>query len=236
MGRKFLQLHLVDFYDHNFWLMTFRIIMAAILSGLIGFEREINNHSAGFRTHILVGVGSSLMMLLSLYGFDPYLNASENIRFDPARIPSYVISGIGFLGAGTIMVHGSTIRGLTTAASIWTVAGIGLIVGVGMYGPAILTTFVVLLSLVVLNRIEKSYRRKKNHRYYRLVISQNVRIGEILELFDQNMILVRKIEVANESREKRNVIIEIEPEQNVDRSKLIDDLSKINEVICDIQN
>lgn len=93
----------------------------------------MNNHSAGFRTHILVGVGSCLMMLMSLYGFSSLIDTYGNIRFDPARIPSYVISGIGFLGAGTIIVYGGTIRGLTTAASIWTVAGLGLVVGLGMY-------------------------------------------------------------------------------------------------------
>src|SRR5690554_1164658 len=104
------------FLGDNFDVMLLRILLATLLCGMIGFERELKKHSAGFRTHILVGVGACLMMLLSIYGFEAYIMQYDNIRFDPARIPSYVISGIGFLGAGTIIVHGMTIRGLTTAA------------------------------------------------------------------------------------------------------------------------
>lgn len=77
-------------------IMLIRIVLAVILSGFIGLEREFKRHPAGFRTHLLVGVGSCMMMLLSLYGFEEYMDRYENIRFDPARIPSYVISGIGF--------------------------------------------------------------------------------------------------------------------------------------------
>src|SRR5699024_3511102 len=115
--------------EENIGVMILRILIALILSGMIGFEREMNNHSAGFRTHILVGVGACLMMLLSLYGFRDFQN-DVSIRFDPARIPSYVISGIGFLGAGTIIVYGGTIRGLTTAASIW--GSLALVWSLGM--------------------------------------------------------------------------------------------------------
>src|SRR5690625_7439256 len=102
------------------------------------------------------------MMLLSLYGFEGVLAKYEgvvNVRFDPSRIPSYVISGIGFLGAGTIIVYGGTIRGLTTAASIWTVAGLGLVVGAGMYATAVFTTIVILLSLIFLNNFEKLFTK-----------------------------------------------------------------------------
>src|SRR5699024_10197282 len=145
-------------FGEHFFLIITRIAIALLLSGIIGFERELKNHSAGFRTHILVGVGSCLMMLLSLYGFEGIFMKYEdvvNVRFDPSRIPSYVISGIGFLGAGTIIVFGGTIRGLTTAASIWTVAGLGLVVGAGMYAPAVFTAIIILLSLIFLNNFEK---------------------------------------------------------------------------------
>src|SRR5699024_5476791 len=95
--------------DTDFPLIAGRVLLALVLSGLIGFERELKNHSAGFRTHILVGVGACLMMVLSLHGFEDYIAKYydvANIRFDPSRIPAYVISGIGFLGAGTIIVYG----------------------------------------------------------------------------------------------------------------------------------
>src|SRR5699024_10609711 len=144
-----LELWLDQLIGEHFLVITMRILIVLLVSGLIGFERELKNHSAGFRTHILVGIGSCLMMLLSLYGIEGVRAKYEgvvNVRFDPWRIPSYVISGIGFLGAGTIIVYGGTIRGLTTAASIWTVAGLGLVVGAGMYATAVFTTIVILLS------------------------------------------------------------------------------------------
>ncbi|MEQ6376582.1 MgtC/SapB family protein [Bacillaceae bacterium S4-13-58] len=218
------------FINDDFWIMAIRIIIAALLGGIIGFERELNNHDAGLRTHILVAVGSCLMMLLSLFGFSPYLNDHENIRFDPARIPSYVISGIGFLGAGTIMVHGVTIRGLTTAASIWTVAGLGLIIGAGMYPAAILTTIVILLSLVFLNRIESVVTRKRNNKFVRLKIRNEVKITEILSIFERMDISVRKIRVERESAEERDVVIELDAEQSLYNSKILDELMNLKNV------
>ncbi|MHC8522914.1 MgtC/SapB family protein [Rossellomorea sp. H39__3] len=144
----------------EFMIVIKRILLIVLLSGLIGLERESKNHPAGLRTHILVGVGSCLLMLLSIYGFQPFLDEHPELNgFDPSRIPSYVISGIGFLGAGTILVHrGVTVRGLTTAASIWVVAGLGLVVGIGMHYEAIFTTAIIVLTLLFLTRAEQYYR------------------------------------------------------------------------------
>jgi putative Mg2+ transporter-C (MgtC) family protein len=181
------------FFGYDFMTMTFRIIFAAILCGLIGFEREIKRHPAGFRTHLLVGVGSCIMMLLSLYGFDPYLEKYDTIRFDPARIPSYVISGIGFLGAGTILVKGATVRGLTTAASIWVVAGIGLISGIGMYAPAILTTIVVLLSLNFLNRFEMKMFKVSEEAHLEIIVKKDAHsLSRIIEVLQQNGVQIQQ--------------------------------------------
>lgn len=161
-----------------------RLVLAVFLCGLIGFEREINQHPAGFRTHLLVGVGSCLMMVLSLYGFEPFLQ-EDNIRFDPARIPSYVISGIGFLGAGTILVKDSTVRGLTTAASIWVVAGLGLIIGAGLYSVAVFTTILILLILIALNKFESSViqRRKKERLEVNVLDKETLR--DVLEIVSE---------------------------------------------------
>ncbi|WP_223702374.1 MgtC/SapB family protein [Sutcliffiella deserti] len=131
--------------------------MVVLLSGIVGFERETKNRPAGLRTHILVGLGSCLLMLLSLYGFEDYISRNNDgiIKMDPARIPSYVISGIGFLGAGTIMVHGGvSVRGLTTAASVWMTAALGLVIGAGMFFEGILTTAIVLFTLHGINVLE----------------------------------------------------------------------------------
>ncbi|MGM8216218.1 MgtC/SapB family protein [Bacillaceae bacterium W0354] len=214
----------------DFDVMMLRILLATILCGLIGFERELKNHSAGFRTHILVGVGACLMMLLSIYGFDSYIMKYDNIRFDPARIPSYVISGIGFLGAGTIMVHGMTIRGLTTAASIWTVAGIGLVVGAGMYPLAVLATLVVLVSLIVLNSWEKVFSRKKQENMIQLVVGKDVKLADILEIFDNFSLLINRIEIKSETKTQRNVFIELEKNQKMIMNDILDALSHLEHV------
>lgn len=140
--------------------LTIRLLLSALLGGLIGLEREWNNHAAGFRTHILVCLGATSIMLLSIYGFEEFVN-ELNVRIDPARLAAQVISGIGFLGAGAIMRNGSTVSGLTTAASIWVVAAIGLSVGAGFYYPAFLTTVLVLISLFALNKWEKYVMRER---------------------------------------------------------------------------
>jgi len=142
-----------------------RLLLATVLSGLIGIERESKQQPAGLRTHVLVGTGSCLMMILSVTGFDPFLQMDNDaIRFDPGRIPSYVISGIGFLGAGTIIVQRGSVRGLTTAASIWVAAGIGLVVGIDMYFVAILATVIVLITLHLLEKLERKYLSLRNYK------------------------------------------------------------------------
>ncbi|QCT04225.1 MgtC/SapB transporter [Paenibacillus algicola] len=136
----------------------FRLVLALVLGGMIGWERERSNHAAGLRTHILVCMGSSLIMLLSVYGFADFVD-EVNVRIDPARLATAVITGIGFLGAGTILFTGKSITGLTTAASIWVVGAIGLAVGAGFYFAAIVSTLLILVNLVVFNKLEQRYIR-----------------------------------------------------------------------------
>nr|WP_077303489.1 MgtC/SapB family protein [Virgibacillus pantothenticus] len=207
-----------------------RVLVALFLSGLIGFERELKNHSAGFRTHILVGVGSCLMMLLSLFGFEFFLEEYDNIRFDPARIPSYVISGIGFLGAGTIIVYGGTIRGLTTAASIWTVAGLGLVVGAGMYAAAVLTTAIILLSLIFLNNFERLFRRGKSSHVIQIVTVPDLPVHEVVAVFDKYHMAIKKVEISKTENNHRNIYIVIERNTDLDRIALFAEISQINHV------
>ncbi len=128
-----------------------RLILTVFLSGLIGLERQMLRRTAGLRTHILVSLGSCLIMLTSLYVFDIYKAYGP---FDPARIAAGVITGIGFLGAGTIITERGNVKGLTTAASLWVVAGIGLAVGCGFYSASITTTVLALVVLFFLRRME----------------------------------------------------------------------------------
>jgi putative Mg2+ transporter-C (MgtC) family protein len=127
-----------------------RIVLAAVLGGAVGIERELREHEAGLRTHMLVAVGSALFTLVSAYGFSEFFAVQEGNRFvpiDPTRIAAQIVTGIGFLGAGAIIRQGPRVRGLTTAATLWAVAAIGLACGAGYYSGAIATTVVVLVAL-----------------------------------------------------------------------------------------
>lgn len=135
-----------------------RLVLSVFLGGLIGFERQIHRRTAGFRTHILVSLGSCLIMLTSLYVFDIY---SSKVDLDPTRIAAGVITGIGFLGAGAIIRDSQGIIGLTTAASLWVVAGIGLAIGCGFYSAGLFTTALALISLFFLRRVEEKVINKK---------------------------------------------------------------------------
>ncbi|MCA1032729.1 MgtC/SapB family protein [Bacillus timonensis] len=222
------------YINSDFLIMMVRIFLAALLSGLVGLEREIKKHPAGFRTHLLVGVGSCLMILLSLYGFQPYINEHENIRFDPARIPSYVISGIGFLGAGTILVKGATVRGLTTAASIWVVAGLGLVVGAGMYELAVLTTLVVLLSLIFLNKLEATLLRNSKKHFFNIIVHKHPdQLSAIIHAFEECEGRIININVRYSKGKKNGVlqyIIEADIEKQENKIKIYELLSNIEMV------
>jgi putative Mg2+ transporter-C (MgtC) family protein len=143
----------------------FRLLFASFLSGLIGIEREVHGRAAGFRTHLLVGVATCLMMIVSEYFFEKYGDLSSNIavRLDPARVAAQIVVGIGFLGAGVIIKSGRVVRGLTTAACLWMVAGVGMAVGIGLYGPAVMVALIAMFNLVFIKQIERLI--KKDHFY-----------------------------------------------------------------------
>jgi len=125
-----------------------RLAVAAALGGAIGFERELRDREAGFRTHMLVCVGSALFTIVSAYGFREFLTAGDQvIRADPTRIAAQIVTGIGFLGAGAIIRQGLSVRGLTTAATLWVAAAIGIAAGAGYYSGAVAATAVTLFAL-----------------------------------------------------------------------------------------
>lgn len=134
-----------------------RLILSFILGGIIGLEREKNKRPAGFRTHIIVAMSSCLAMLISYHLFNDVVGTTN---MDPGRMGSYVISGIGFLGAGTIIREGASVKGLTTAASLWASAMLGLAVGSGLYEISLIVTALILLALLTMNKIEHRYVSK----------------------------------------------------------------------------
>lgn len=133
-----------------------RLLLAALLGSLIGLERERLQWAAGLRTHMLVCVGSTLIMIVSSFGFSDILGHPD-VVLDPSRVAAQVVSGIGFLGAGTILLRREVVRGLTTAASLWTVAAIGLAVGGGLYTAAISATVLILGILIGLKPLERRF-------------------------------------------------------------------------------
>lgn len=153
--KAFFELEQVSFVADAF----IKMILTVVLSGTIGFEREHSHRPAGFRTHILVAVGSALVMLTSNYVFETYEGLTS---FDPTRLGAQVISGIGFLGAGTILREGFSVKGLTTAASLWAVSCIGIAVGAGYYTGAIVTTLVIYITLNSLKRVTAKSNPAKN--------------------------------------------------------------------------
>jgi len=150
-----------------------RLLLITLIAGAIGFERERHGRAAGFRTHILVGVGSCLIMMTGLYLMEVWAGRAV---LDPTRMAAQVISGIGFLGAGTILRFRASVRGLTTAASLWAVGGVGLAVGAGFLHGAVLTGVVVIIVLFGFSRLERAMRRGQ---YHHLVIETS---GDAQEL------------------------------------------------------
>ncbi|WP_430911045.1 MgtC/SapB family protein [Methylobacterium sp. sgz302541] len=153
------------------WEMVARLTLAAVMGSVIGFERERLLWAAGLRTHMLVCVGACLIMLVSAYGFSDVLGQAH-VVLDPSRVAAQVVSGIGFLGAGTILLRGEVVKGLTTAASLWAVAAIGLAVGGGLYVPALASTVLVIAILAGVKPIEERWRERMQGRTLRLVVRQ----------------------------------------------------------------
>lgn len=141
--------------------LVLRLCVAGLCGTVIGLDREYRVKEAGFRTHFLVALGSALMMIVSQYGFEEFLSTHEGMRWDPGRIAAQVVSGIGFIGGGTIIIHRQLVRGLTTAASLWATAGIGLTAGCGMFWLAAAAAVLTLFGLEALSLFFGGLGRKR---------------------------------------------------------------------------
>jgi putative Mg2+ transporter-C (MgtC) family protein len=163
------------------WELYIRLVVAAGLGGAIGLERELRDQPAGFRTHMLVALGSCLFALISAYGVDALLAEGDAaVRTDPTRIAAQIVSGIGFLGAGAILRYGTTVRGLTTAASLWVVAAIGMAAAFGAYLLSLATALLTLVALIGLRPLRSWMVRGLKKEHEELVLD----VGPELELED----------------------------------------------------
>ncbi len=159
-----------------------RLAVAAALGGLIGLERELDEKSAGLRTHMLVSLGSALFTIVSAYGFREFLASGDNVvRADPARIAAQIVTGIGFIGAGVIFRQGLGVRGLTTAASLWLVAAIGMAAGAGYWAGAVVATVAALVTLRPLEWLKNRYLPRRSGTLLQLELAEGASAGGVLE-------------------------------------------------------
>lgn len=157
--------------DLQTWDIVVRLLVGAALGGLVGVEREFAGQDAGFRTHLLLGLGSAVFGVVSVGAFDDFIapTVSTNVRVDPTRIASYVAAGVGFIGGGAILKHRGTVRGITTASSLWTAAAVGLASGVGFWIAASAATVIALVALAMLKPLS-NWIDKRRHRPATLVV------------------------------------------------------------------
>lgn len=164
-----------------------KLLLAAFAGGLVGLEREKHGRPAGLRTNLLVSVGACAMMIVSEAFYVKYgmLDVQSAVRFDPSRVAAQIVTGIGFIGAGVILKEGVSVRGLTTAASLWVVAGLGMAFGMGYFSLGVITTVLVLVSLVFLKKLDPLINKD---RYLTLMVTAQRRMAlydELQEIVDQ---------------------------------------------------
>jgi putative Mg2+ transporter-C (MgtC) family protein len=184
-----------------------RILLVLVLAGAIGVERELRDHEAGLRTHMLVGVGAALFVIAGNFAWSELTFGNEaGIVLDPSRVVAYVVTGVGFLGAGAILKNGGSIRGLTTAASLWVVAAIGVVVGSGQYALGLFATAVVLVSLWPMRRAARVIGlRRRDRRSFVLLLEPgaSAALTEIVEVAGRARLDVRATAVAGDESGSR---------------------------------
>ena len=183
------------------WEGIFRLLIAAGLAGAIGLERELREQEAGLRTHTLVGLGACLFVLGGVYGWHELDYGNQvGIVSDPSRVTAYVVTGIGFLGAGAIIKHGINVRGLTTAASLWVVAAIGTATAAGEYSWAVATTAIVILSLRPLRRLAAlAGVRRKGAQRLALDLAPEARVADVVRAVEDYGVEVESARVGEEA-------------------------------------
>lgn len=193
--------------------LLIRIAASIFFAFLLGVEREVTGKFAGLRTHILVSVGACVFTLLSLYGFKMHITEGISGVNDPARIAAQIITGIGFIGAGTVMRHGNNIFGITTAATLWVCAAIGMACGTGMYDIAASASIFSLVVLVLIRRFERRFLSSKTYESKTLELKLSAPVSylnEMAELVDKNFNKIQKIERKITNNDKgSNIVIKL---------------------------
>jgi putative Mg2+ transporter-C (MgtC) family protein len=224
----------VELLDLDGWVMVLRVLLAVGLGGALGLEREIDSQPAGFRTHILVCLGAALFGLISVHAFAPFeaVRNDTNVQIDVTRVASQVVVGVGFLGGGAILKYGASIRGLTTAASMWVAAAIGLAVGVGYYWAAVAVTVAALVSLVGFRRL-RSWIRVRYGRSAEIVTFRLATSAEpadlVTALHELPSVGVRNLQI-DRSGDQIEVTVGLKSEMGVRLDRILAELGSRDDV------
>ena len=210
-----------------------RVLIAAALGGAVGIERELREREAGFRTHMLVSIGSALFTLVSAYGFHDFLvHGGAVVRADPTRIAAQIVTGIGFLGAGAIIRQGLSVRGLTTAATLWVVAAIGMAAGAGYYSAAVITTAVVLVSLwplrLLAHRLTSPFRPQTSRLLAQLPAGSST--APLVAEVERAGGHLHSLEISHEA-DRRTVLIDVTLPPRADAPRIISGLGDLPDVL-----
>ena len=215
------------------WELILRLAVAAILGALVGLERERLEWAAGMRTHALVSLGSALFMVVSIFGFSDILN-ERHVILDPSRVAAQVASGIGFIGAGTIIFRREVVKGLTTAANIWAVAAVGLAVGGGMFLAAVSATLLALALLVLAKPLKaRMFPNRKEARRVRLVVERGTPLADLREQIEASEVPLERIVVrpnSADSEEDDAELVFAKGSGQEDLISLMDELRRVSGV------
>jgi putative Mg2+ transporter-C (MgtC) family protein len=212
--------------------LLLRLALASALGGLIGVERELREREAGLRTHLLVAVGSALFTIVGAYGFHDFLDSGANVvRTDPTRIAAQIVTGIGFLGAGAIIRQGLSVRGLTTAATLWVVAAVGMACGAGYYDAAVITTTLVLLALyplrIIAYRMLIRFRPEDGRLLVEIPAGQPP--GEVIDEVEKLGARIESLEVSQEG-DRRRLELDVALPRDTHAARVVSQIAELDHV------
>jgi putative Mg2+ transporter-C (MgtC) family protein len=212
------------------WEILVRLAAAAALGSVIGIERELREREAGFRTHMLVSVGAALFTLVSAYAWTDFtFSQASGVTFDPTRIAAQIVTGIGFIGAGAIIRQGLTVRGLTTAATLWMVAAIGMACGAGFYWAAVIATAIALVGLGPLRLVSRRIGERPHRRELEVELEAKASAAPALAALEQLGVTVASFSIAAHGDGRRlSCVVELQQEE--DAAEVVLRLGELDEV------
>ena len=211
--------------------ISIRLVIASVLGAAIGLERELHAHPAGMRTHLLVSLGSAAFTVLSIFFFESPAAPNGSLPTDPSRIAAQIVSGIGFLGAGAILKYGTSVRGLTTAASLWATAGVGMAAGAGAWVVAVVTTVLIVFSLGPLNWVISRFRlRGQDLVRLRVLAGKLEALGAISRTLTANKIDIAGVSSQRLGKGRYEIELELRPPPGTKQETIIAAVSSVSDV------